>query len=267
MAHGERSCPFPVSGTFTALVTPFSDPPEREVDLDDLGRLVEAQIAGGVDGVVPCGTTGESPTLSHEEHDRVVAHVVETVAGRVPVIAGTGSNSTREALRLTLRAAEVGADGALVVCPYYNRPTQRMLVSHFGRIAAASPIPIILYNVPSRTGVNLEPESGSDELTVAMMSLGGTGVVSVASNVVPGAMVEMVRAALEGDYAAAGACHARLFPLFEALFVEPNPTPVKRARQILGNGNGEVREPLLRALPATDATLSAALSALGLLNR
>lgn len=299
MTEVKRSETFPVRGTWTAIVTPFGDAPDHAVDFDELSRLVEAQIAGGVDVIVPCGTTGESPTLSHDEHDAVVGHVVRVVAGRVPVVAGTGSNSTREALRLTSRAAEAGADGALVVCPYYNRPTQRMLVEHFARVADASQIPVVLYNVPGRTGVNLEAESvariaercanvvglkeaasslaqvsrtrdltdlpilsGSDELTLAMMAVGASGVISVASNVLPAEVCAMVSAALNGDFASARRAHARLFALFEGLFVEPNPAPVKCALKILGRGTGEVRPPLLPVLPETEARLRTLLDAL-----
>lgn len=291
-----------VRGVWTALVTPFTDAPDRDVDLDALTTLVEEQIAAGVDALVPCGTTGESPTLSHEEHDLVVEHVVEVVAGRVPVVAGTGSNSTREALRLTRRAAQAGASGALVVCPYYNRPSQRMLVEHFGRIADESSIPLVLYNVPSRTGVNLEPGSvaairgrhanvvavkeaagsvaqvaqirdlsdiavlsGDDSLTLPMISVGAVGVISVASNVVPALVRSYVHAALAGDFETARTGNARLHRLFVELFREPNPVPVKCARRLQGAANDEVRAPLLRATDDTERVLRALLAELGAL--
>jgi 4-hydroxy-tetrahydrodipicolinate synthase len=276
------------AGVWTALVTPFADDELRSVDWGALGELVERQIAGGVQALVPCGTTGESPTLSHEEHDQVVAFVVEKSAGRLPVIAGTGSNSTRAALRLTGRAAEVGASGALVVCPYYNRPSQRMLYHHFAELAKAATLPIVLYNVPSRTGCDLLPDtvaalrrehgnivaikeasgsaarvaalrdacdiavlSGDDSLTLPMIAFGASGVISVASNVIPVHVAQYVRAALAGDFATARAGHERLHPMFRELFREPNPVPVKRALEIMCEGNGVVRGPLL---PSTDET-------------
>ncbi len=291
----------PLRGTWTALVTPFgaarggNDPP---LDLDALDALVDAQIAAGVDVLVPCGTTGESPTLSHDEHDAVVARVVRRAAGRVPVVAGAGSNCTHEAERLIASAAAAGADGVLVVCPYYNRPSQRMLLEHFATLADGSRVPIVLYNIPGRTGVNLEPESvarlaaehprivaikeaagsveqvarirtlspiailsGDDALTLPMMTVGATGVVSVASNVVPRAVCDLVRLAEGGHLHEAAAAHARLLPLFRALFVEPNPVPVKCALRLLGRGNGLVRRPLLPALAETEARLRELLAA------
>jgi 4-hydroxy-tetrahydrodipicolinate synthase len=292
--------PLAVRGTWTAIVTPFRDG-SLEIDFDALARVVEAQIAGGVEAIVPCGTTGESPTLSHDEHDRVVAFVVKTVAGRLPVVAGTGSNSTPEAVRLTRHARDAGADGVLVVSPYYNRPSQRMLFEHFRAVASATALPVIPYNIPGRTGVNLEPEtiarmrrelptvagikeaagsaeqvarirqacdipilSGDDGLTVPFMALGATGVVSVASNVAPRAVGDCVRAALRGDFAAALAAHDRLAPLVRALFREPNPVPVKAALRILGTCGDGVRAPLLTALPETVAELRTALAAAGI---
>ena len=293
--------PLTVRGTWTALVTPFRAV-DGALDLEALDRLVDAQIAAGIDVLVPCGTTGESPTLTHEEHDAVVARVVARSAGRVPVVAGTGSNSTAEAVRLTRHAAESGADGALVVCPYYNRPSQRMLIEHFRAVAAATRLPVILYNIPGRTGVNLEPESvavlrresptvagikeasgsleqvariralcdvpvlsGDDLLTLPMVALGGVGVISVASNVAPQAVVGMVRAALDGRHEVARAAHERLFPLFRALFREPNPVPAKRVLRLLGVCSDVVRAPLLPALPETEVALRDALRPLGLL--
>lgn len=292
--------PLDVRGAWTALVTPFRDT-DGAIDFDALDRLVDAQIAGGIDALVPCGTTGESPTLEHDEHDRVVAHVVARVAGRVPVVAGTGSNATAEAVRLTQHAAESGADGALVVCPYYNRPSQRMLFEHFRVVAAASPLPIVLYNIPGRTGVNLEPEtvarlrrevpnvagikesagridqvdalraacdipilSGDDALTLDFVAHGARGVISVAANVAPRLVADLVRAATAGDAATARAIHERLLPLVRALFVEPNPVPVKRALKMLGRCSDRVRAPLLSALPETEAALRASMAPLGL---
>jgi 4-hydroxy-tetrahydrodipicolinate synthase len=295
---------FEARGTWTALVTPFTDGPQGEVDFEALDALVDEQVRCGVDAVVPCGTTGESPTLTHDEHDRVIERVVRRAAGRVAVVAGTGSNSTAEALRLTTHAAESGADAAMIVCPYYNRPSQRMLFEHFRTIAERCPVPVVLYNIPARTGVNLEPEtvaelrrraprsivgikeasgsldnairiralcdiavlSGDDGLTLPLMAIGATGVVSVASNVVPRIVNHLVRAALEGEFAAARTAHERLQPLLRALFREPNPVPVKCALRLLGRGNGNVRAPLCPALPETEAALSAALTSLGVLN-
>ncbi len=294
---------FEVAGTWTAIVTPFTDGPEPEVDYDALDAVVDDQIKGGVDAIVACGTTGESPTLTHEEHDRVIERVVRRVAGRVAVVAGTGSNSTAEAVRLTTHAAESGADAAMLVCPYYNRPSQRMLFEHFSVLAARHALPIVLYNIPSRTGVNLEPETianlrrkfprvivgikeaggsvdavtrirsacdiavlaGDDGLTLPMMAVGATGVVSVVSNVVPRIVANLVRAAAAGDHAAARTIHERLQPLLRALFSEPNPVPVKAAMKLLGRGNGNVRAPLLPALPETEAALRGALGGLGIL--
>lgn len=291
--------PLVVRGTWTALATPFRTG-DLALDFDALDRLVEAQIAAGVDVLIPCGTTGESPTLTHDEHDAVVERVVQRAAGRVPVVAGTGSNSTAEAVRLTRHAADCGADGALVVCPYYNRPSPRMLAAHFRTVAASAPdLPVVLYNVPGRTGVDLQPAtvaeirracpnavgvkeacgdaarvarireasdiavlSGDDGLTVEMVRLGATGVVSVASNVAPRPVGDLVRAALAGDFARAATLQTTLTPLFRALFVEPNPVPVKRALALVGLCGDAVRPPLLPAEEATTALLRAALAAL-----
>ncbi|MEM2672999.1 MAG: 4-hydroxy-tetrahydrodipicolinate synthase, partial [Candidatus Hadarchaeales archaeon] len=258
-------------GVLTAMVTPFLE--NGELNEEGLKKNVEFQIRSGIDGLVPVGTTGECSTLSYEEHLRVVEVVVEAAGGRVPVIAGTGSNSTREALMLTREAKERGADGALVVVPYYNRPTQEGLYQHFKRLAEEVDIPQILYNIPSRTGVNLAPEtvaklaklknvvgikeasgnfdqiskiieltkgedfmvtSGNDSHTLPMMALGAVGVISVASNLVPSQMVRMVRAFREGRVEDARRIHYELSPLFEALFLETNPCPVKEAMERVG---------------------------------
>jgi 4-hydroxy-tetrahydrodipicolinate synthase len=292
---------FHATGAWTAIVTPFTADGSA-VDFDALDALVDEQVKAGVDAVVPCGTTGESPTLTHDEHDLVIERVVKRAAGRVSVVAGTGSNSTAEMLRLTARAAECGADAAMIVVPYYNRPSQRMLLEHFGAAADRRLLPIVLYNIPARTGVNLEPEtvaelrrrfrhsivgikeasgavdnamrlralcdipvlSGDDALTLPMMAVGAGGVVSVAGNVAPRAVAQLVKTAAGGDFAAAQTIHERLMPLVRALFREPNPVPVKCALKLLGRGNGVVRAPLYAALPETESALRDAIGALGL---
>lgn len=286
------------SGAFTALVTPFRD---GEVDEAGLRALVEFQIDGGITGLVPCGTTGESATMTSAEHNRVIDIVVEQAAGRVPVIAGTGSNDTRCAVDHTVHAAAAGAAAALVVVPYYNRPTQEGMYRHFAAVAEATDLPIILYNVPGRTGVNLLPEtalrlaelqtvvgikeasgnldqasqiaigapegfsvlSGDDSLTLPIVSVGGHGVISVVSNIVPGAVAELTGAALAGDFAAARAMHARLFDLCRAMFLENNPTAVKTAAAMLGLCSGELRLPLTELAETNRRTLARALRAWG----
>ncbi len=269
-------------GSFTAIVTPFRG---EAVDYDALAELVEFQIANGTDGIVPCGTTGESATLSHEEHDQVVEFVVRQVKGRIKVIAGAGSNSYREALRLTRHAQEVGADGALVITPYYTKPTQRGMIEHFTKLARETAVPLVLYNVPGRTGVNLEPAtvarlsevprivaikeasgsvdqtnmilslcsiavlSGDDMLTLPIMSVGGKGVISVIANVAPREVSQMVRAGMEGRWEEARELHFRLYQLFKALFIETNPIPVKTALSLMGKVREEFRLPLCPLAP------------------
>jgi 4-hydroxy-tetrahydrodipicolinate synthase len=283
-------------GTITALITPFR---HGEIDEPALRGLVETQIRAGIAGLVPCGTTGETPTLSEEEQDRIIQIVVEQSAGRVPVIAGTGGNDTARAVTRTRRARELGADAALVVAPYYNKPTQEGLVCHFAAIAAGADLPIVLYNVPGRTGVNLTPEatlrlaetpgvvgvkeasgnldqvsqivagapagfgvlSGDDSLTLPIVSVGGTGVISVVANVAPGPMVELTAAALAGDVATARAIHLRLFPLCRAMFLDNNPIAVKTAAGLLGICRDEVRLPLTPMSPGNRRLLEAALAA------
>lgn len=268
-------------GALVAIVTPFKD---GKVDEEALRNLIEFQITNGTDGIVPCGTTGESTTLSHEEHDRVIEITIDAVKKRVPVIAGTGSNSTAEALRLTQHAYKAGADGALIVCPYYNRPTQEGLYQHFKNIAESVPLPIIPYNIPSRTGVNLMPPmmaklskiknivgvkeasgsikqmsdviemcgddfaviSGDDNFTLPLMSMGGAGVISVISNVVPADMAALVDACFAGDIKKAKVLHHKMAPLMEALFIEVNPIPVKAALAIMGKIKEEYRLPLCK---------------------
>ena len=268
------------SGTFTALVTPFRN---GEVDVEALEGMVEFQLQHGVSGLVPCGTTGETPAMSEAEDRVVVETVVRITNGRVPVIAGTGSNSTDMAIKYTKMAREVGADGSLQVAPYYNKPTQEGLYRHFAAIAESTELPLVLYNIPGRTGVTISAEtmarlaeipnivgvkdstlsmnmisdvirlcgeefdvlSGDDPMTLPLVALGGRGVISVASNVAPGAVSDMVRAVLEGDWERGRELHYELLPLFRALFVETNPIPVKTAASLLGLCSDEMRLPLV----------------------
>jgi 4-hydroxy-tetrahydrodipicolinate synthase len=288
------------SGAIVAIVTPFKN---GKVDEEALRKLIEEQIAAGTDGIAPCGTTGESTTLSHEEHDRVIEITIDAVQKRVPVIAGTGSNSTAEALRLTRHAWEAGADAALMVCPYYNRPTQEGLYHHYRKIAEEVPIPIIIYNIASRTGVNMLPEtlarlakipnivgvkeasgslkqmsdviqlcgpdfavlSGDDIFTLALLAIGGKGVISVISNVAPADMSAMVDAFAAGDLQKARALHYRMSPLIDALFIETNPIPVKAALSLMGKIDYELRLPLCRMLPKNEESLKKAMQAYGLI--
>jgi len=268
------------SGTFTALVTPFRN---GVVDVEALEGMVEFQIQHGVSGLVPCGTTGETPAMSEAEDRVVVGTVVRIANGRVPIIAGTGSNSTDMAIKYTKMAQEVGADGSLQVAPYYNKPTQEGLYRHFAAIAESTELPLVLYNIPGRTGVTISAEtmarlaeipnivgvkdstlsmnmisdvirlcgeefdvlSGDDPMTLPLVALGGRGVISVASNVAPGAVSDMVRAVLEGDWERGRELHYELLPLFRALFVETNPIPVKTAASLLGLCSDEMRLPLV----------------------
>ena len=287
------------SGAFVAIVTPFK---KGKVDEGTLRELIEFQIKNGTDGIVPCGTTGESSTLSHEEHDRVIEITIDAVKKRVPVVAGTGSNSTDEALRLTKHAYEAGADGALMVCPYYNRPTQEGLYQHFKVVAESVPIPIVPYNIPSRTGVNLLPEtvarlakienivgikeasgslkqmqdvinlcgdkfdvlSGDDFFTFPLLAIGGKGVVSVVSNIVPADMAAMIDAFDAGDIKKAQAMHHRLVPLIDALFIETNPVPVKAALVMMGKISYDVRLPLYKMSDANYEKLKSVMKSYGL---
>ena len=266
-------------GVSTALVTPFRG---GEVDEDALRGLVEFQIEAGVDGLVPCGSTGEAATLSHPEHRRVVEVVVAAANGRVPVIAGTGSNNTREAIDLTLHAREAGADGALLISPYYNKPTQEGIVAHYAAVAGETRLPLLVYNIPGRTASNILPAtmarlaeiefvvgvkeacgdavqisqvvascpddftvlSGDDGMTLPVLAVGGRGVISTISNVAPVEVVALVRAFLSGDVTGARRSHERLLPLIEALFCETNPIPLKAALAILGRIGEEIRLPL-----------------------
>ena len=266
------------AGCTVALVTPFRD---EAVDYRTLEESVDWQVAAGTPVLSPCGTTGESPTLSHDEHERVIAAVIERAAGRARVLAGTGSNATSEAVRLTRFAAGAGADGALLVAPYYNRPTQEGLYAHFARVAESVDLPLVLYNIPARTGRNVEPEtierlsrigrivavkeasgsldqvsdliartdltilSGDDSLTLPMLAVGAEGVVSVVANLVPRDVIALVDAFDRGELAEARRLRARLFPLCRDLLgIATSPSPVKLAMALLGRGNGELRLPL-----------------------
>lgn len=266
-------------GAFTALITPFRD---GDIDEPALRNLVEFQIAGGIAGLVPCGTTGEAATMTEAERQQVIEIVIEQAAGRVPVIAGTGGNDTRRTIDATRHAHAAGADGALVVVPYYNKPTQAGLYAHYAAIAEATDLPVMLYNVPGRTGINMSSEttlrlaeiptiagikeacgsldqvselitgapdgfavlSGDDSLTLPMMSLGARGVISVAGNIVPGAMSRLASHCQRGQYAQARELHHELFDLMRAMFIDNNPTAVKTAASILGLCSGELRLPL-----------------------
>ncbi len=287
-------------GAITALVTPFRD---GLVDEAALRSLVEFQLTNGTDGIVPCGTTGESPTLDHDEHKRVIDVVIQTVNKRIPVIAGTGSNSTDEALSLTKHAKAAGADAALIVLPYYNKPTQKGLLEHCRKLGDSIDLPLVLYNIPSRTGVNMLPEtlaqladhpnivgvkeatanleqmtqdivlcgeklcylSGDDTVTLPLMSVGGRGVISVVSNIVPRDVADMTHAFLSGDWKRARELHLRLFPLSQAMFYETNPIGVKTALAMMGKIHEEFRLPLCPMTDGNRRRLEAALTSYGLI--
>jgi len=275
------TAPKTFAGSFVALVTPFKN---GKVDEKGLVDLIEWQIRNGTHGIVPCGTTGESATLSHEEHTQVVKLVVDATKKRVPVVAGTGSNSTTEAIRLTREAQEVGADGALMISPYYNRPTQEGIYQHYKAVAQAVPgFPIIFYNIPGRTGSNIEPTtmarlaeidniagvkeaagsidqvlnirhacgdklailSGEDSLTFSMMSLGGKGVISTIANVVPREMADLANACFAKQWEKGAQIQLQLIPLIRALFIETNPIPLKTALALMGKCTLELRLPLV----------------------
>lgn len=288
-------------GSMVALVTPFKD---GRVDEPTLRELVEFQIKNGTDVLVPCGTTGESPTLTHDEHRRIIELTVEAANGRIAVVAGTGSNSTTEAIDLTRYAKQAGADGALLVLPYYNKPTQAGLIAHCRAVADAADLPLILYNIPGRTGVNMLPEtlaaladhpyivgmkeatgnleqmthdiilcgdklsflSGDDTLTLPLLAVGGRGVISVVANIVPRDVSDLVRAFLNGDWNRAREIHIKLFPLCQAMFCETNPIPVKTAMALLGMVGGELRLPLWPMSEMNLIKLKAAMRAYGLLS-
>ena len=290
----------PLTGTITALVTPFR---QGQVDYAGLKNLVADQIKGGIDGLVPVGTTGESPTLDHAEHLEVIRAVIADARGRVPVIAGTGSNSTHEAVELTKLSHAAGADAMLVVAPYYNKPSQEGLFRHFCAVADATDRPVILYSIPGRCGIEIGVPvverlrakyrhvrwikeaggsvdrvdqlkhalgaditvlSGDDSLTLPFMAVGAEGVISVASNLFVREIGQMVRLALADDFAKAGKLHRKLYPVFKALFIEPNPVPIKVAVARAGLiGSAEVRAPLCEMSAANAKLLALALAAVG----
>ncbi len=288
------------NGALSAIVTPFRDGVVDEAALRD---LIEWQIQGGIDGIFPCGSTGESATLTHAEHEQIIKLTVQQARKRVPVLAGTGSNSTAEAIRLTAFAREAGADGAVLISPYYNKPTQEGIFKHYKMIASSVDLPLVVYNIPGRTGSNILPDtfarlseirnivaikessgsmdqisdigrlcgerlrilSGDDSMTVPIMALGGKGVISVLSNVMPREMHELAAAALEGDYARAREIHYQLLPLMRALFLETNPIPVKQALAFMGKCSAELRMPLTPMSAAPAEKLRAAMKELRLL--
>ncbi len=287
------------AGVSTAIITPFRN---GQVDIETLQQQVQFQIDAGVTCVCPVGTTGESPTLSHAEHERVIAAAVEAAAGRIKVMPGTGSNSTEEALRLTRWAAKRGADAALVVGPYYNKPTQEGFYQHYKALAEAVDIPICIYNIPGRTGKNIEPEtiirfaelpnitmvkeatgsmdqasqilantdltvlSGDDSLTLPLLAIGGRGVISVVANIVPQDMIAMIAAFEAGNIEEARRWHYKLFPLCrDMLGLATNPIPIKAAMKLLGRDTGELRMPLVPLAANEEAKLRKTLSTYGLL--
>ena len=288
-------------GTFTALVTPFQN---DQLDESAYKRLIEAQVSAGITGIVPVGTTGESPTLDYTEHYRVIELGVQYANKRCLVMAGTGSNSTSEAVELTVRAEELGADAALLVAPYYNKPTQEGLFLHFAKIAEATKLPLMLYSIPGRCGIEIGVEtvvrlaerfpnviaikeaggsvervsqlrsslpasfeilSGDDSLTLPFISVGAVGVVSVASNVIPAQVAQLVKAALAGDFSTARELHFQLYPLFKDLFIESNPVPTKAVLARLGQMQADVRLPLAPLSEASWTKLEATLHTVGLL--
>ncbi|MDR1696278.1 MAG: 4-hydroxy-tetrahydrodipicolinate synthase [Endomicrobium sp.] len=287
-------------GVFTALITPFKN---DKIDFDALGAVIENQKKHGVDGIVPCGTTGESPTLSYEEHEAVIEFCVKNAKGKMKILAGTGSNSTDEAVHFTSFAKKIGCDGALMVSPYYNKPTQKGLYLHYKKVADTVDIPIVLYNIAGRTAVNIEtatmarlfkdcknivgvkeasgsldqmssvksaiPEieliSGDDVLTLPLLSIGGCGVISVLSNIVPGEVVSLVRTFEKGNLKEAEKIHYKLLPLAKSMFVETNPIPVKTAASMLGMCSPELRLPMCEMDDTNKSKLEKALKDFGLL--
>ncbi len=289
------------TGTYTAIVTPFKD---GQLDEAALARLIQRQIKGGVDGIVPVGTTGESPTVDYDEHVRIIALTVQLAAGKIKVLAGTGSNSTSEAVYLTQAAEKAGADGALLVAPYYNKPSPEGLYQHFKAIANNTRLPLVLYSIPGRCGIEIGIEivkrlaadcknivgikeaggscdrvsqlraalgpkfeilSGDDSLTLPFMAVGACGVISVASNIIPREVAQMVRAFAQGDVKRAAQLHAKFYPVFKDLFIETNPVPAKAALAMLGVIGEEYRLPLVPLTAASRVKLRATLQATGIL--
>lgn len=286
-------------GTYTALITPFR---AGAIDYAALGQLIDGQVEAGIDGVIPCGSTGESATLSHDEHERVIAFTIERARKRIKVIAGTGSNSTHESIRLTQFAKQHGADGALLIAPYYNKPTQEGLYAHYAAIAGAVDLPQLVYNIPGRSAVNILPEtvsrlakvanvvgikeacgsidqiarvielcgseitvlSGDDSMTLPIIAMGGKGTIGVVPNIMPRETIALVQAARAGNMAEARALHYRLAPLLRALFLETNPIGIKAAMALLGQCENELRLPLTPLSEGHVQTLRAALQGAGL---
>ena len=287
-------------GVFVAIVTPFKN---GKIDEEALRGLIDFQIAGGVDGIVPCGTTGESATLNHEEHDQVIRIAVDACKGQARVLAGTGSNSTQEAIQLSRNAKNAGADGLLQITPYYNKPNQEGLYHHFSSIADAVDLPIVLYNVPSRTSVNMVPEtvvrlakiknivgtkeasgslqaiskiidncgkdftvlSGDDPLLWPILAIGGKGVISVTANILPAKVAALCKAAAIGDIAEARSLHYELMDINDSLFIDTNPIPVKAALHLMGKIENELRGPLIELSKDTLERLKKAMACHGLL--
>ena len=287
-------------GVFVAIVTPFKN---GKIDEEALRGLIDFQIAGGVDGIVPCGTTGESATLNHEEHDQVIRIAVDACKGKASVLAGTGSNSTQEAIQLSRNAKNAGADGLLQITPYYNKPNQEGLYHHFSSIADAVDLPIVLYNVPSRTSVNMVPEtvvrlakiknivgtkeasgslqaiskiidncgkdftvlSGDDPLLWPILAIGGKGVISVTANILPAKVAALCKAAAIGDIAEARSLHYELMDINDSLFIDTNPIPVKAALHLMGKIENELRGPLIELSKNTLERLKKAMACHGLL--
>ena len=288
------------NGALSAIVTPFRD---GEVDERALRDHIEWQIQSGIDGIVPCGSTGESATLTHAEHERVIKIAIEQTRRRVPVVAGTGSNATAEAIRLTTAAREIGADGALLLSPYYNKPTQEGIFRHYKMVASAVDLPLIVYNIPGRTASNIAPEtfarlceirnivgvkeasglmdqvsdihrlcgdrltilSGDDGLTVPIMALGGKGVIATTSNVMPREMHDLAAAGLAGDFARAREIHYKIMPVMRNLFIETNPIPLKQALAFMGRCANELRLPLCPMSAPAAEKLKAAMKELKLI--
>jgi 4-hydroxy-tetrahydrodipicolinate synthase len=287
-------------GVFVAIVTPFKN---GKIDEEALRGLIDFQIAGGIDGIVPCGTTGESATLNHEEHDQVIRIAVDACKGKASVLAGTGSNSTQEAIQLSRNAKNAGADGLLQITPYYNKPNQEGLYHHFSSIADAVDLPIVLYNVPSRTSVNMVPEtvvrlakiekivgikeasgslqaiskiidncgkdftvlSGDDPLLWPILAIGGKGVISVTANILPAKVAALCKAAAIGDIAGARSLHYELMDINDSLFIDTNPIPVKAALHLMGKIENELRGPLIKLSKDTLERLKKAMACHGLL--